>query len=95
VGAVTHPHRAMELFQRTAENVTDMINRAHNLKKGHLYYRYKINGKECFLSLKFEGSMPWVRLLLDDLSSRWPGSTSAQSVWDLEWRKWHWDEYFT
>lgn len=86
VGAVTHPQRAMELFQRTAENVTDLINRAYNPKKGHLYYKHKINGNECFVSLKFEGSVPWFRLLVDDLSFRWPASTSAHSVWDLWWR---------
>jgi hypothetical protein len=57
----------MEPFQGTAENVTDLINRAHNLKKGHLHYKHKINGKECFVSLKFEGSVTWVRLLVDDL----------------------------
>jgi hypothetical protein len=34
-------------------------------------------------------AVPWLRLLVAG-----PGSIPGQSMWDLWWRKWHWDRVF-
>ena len=43
---------------------------------------------------KAEKSLPWIRRLVADSHRGGPGSIPSQSMWDLWWKKWHWDKFF-
>jgi hypothetical protein len=36
-----------------------------------------------------------LRSLVAGLSPRRPGFAPGQSIWDLWWKKWHWDRFFS